>query len=345
MMKIVKVLIIGIIGAIVFDLIGIPIPWMLGPLVFNLIGQFFIKDLSMPKGLRNLGLIIVGYTIGSTFSYELFTGSALLWGFMIGINLLLIAFCFLLSYWVHKVGNVSWMTAVSCGIPGGLSQILAFAEDDKEVNLVAVTYFQVIRILTVIIFIPFLISGHFVQGIHVEWNVHDLPLLIVLFTGCGLSVMLGKKLRFPAYFIVLPILFVIFIQFTPIDVPSVPTDLNHIAQIFLGSYIGLLLKPHMLKLSKKLLLLGLGSAIILLIVTYGTSWILREALGMSFATSYLSTAPGGLDQMGLIASAVHAEVTVVVVFQLYRLLFIYFVIMPILYWVKGVKERGRIIEN
>ncbi|PKC51669.1 hypothetical protein RhiirA1_483226 [Rhizophagus irregularis] len=43
------------------------------PLVFNLIGQFFIKDLSMPKGLRNLGLIIVGYTIGSTFSYELFT--------------------------------------------------------------------------------------------------------------------------------------------------------------------------------------------------------------------------------------------------------------------------------
>jgi hypothetical protein len=43
-----------------------------------------------------------------------------------------------------------------------------------------------------------------------------------------------------------------------VETPELPGYLLHIAQLLMGAYIGLLLKPNMIKLGKKVLLLGVG---------------------------------------------------------------------------------------
>jgi uncharacterized membrane protein AbrB (regulator of aidB expression) len=51
---------------------------------------------------------------------------------------------------------------------------------------------------------------------------------------------------------------------------------------------------------------------------------------LSPSTGFLALAPGGMDQMGILAHVVHADLSMVTGYQLFRLFFIYFAVPPIL---------------
>lgn len=50
---------------------------------------------------------------------------------------------------------------------------------------------------------------------------------------------------------------------------------------------------------------------------------------LDFRTGFLSVVPGGLDQMGIIAASVHANVTIVTAFQLFRVLVVSVFLVPV----------------
>ena len=88
------VFIIALLGALLFNMLSLPIPWLIGPIFSVLIAQFFIKDrLRWPAVLRNTGLIIVGVAIGQQFDLALFTDFKSLLFFMVIVNILLFGFC------------------------------------------------------------------------------------------------------------------------------------------------------------------------------------------------------------------------------------------------------------
>ena len=115
------------------------------------------------------------------------------------------------------------------------------------------------------------------------------------------------------------------------------TSLLHFAQLFLGIYIGLLLKKEDIKLSKRHLFYSFFSSGILIIFALGISYLMQKQNNLSFATSFLSVVPGGLDQMTIIAASVHADVTIVTAFQLFRIFFLSVCIIP---FVKMIVNRG-----
>ena len=112
--------------------------------------------------------------------------------------------------------------------------------------------------------------------------------------------------------------------------PQIPGIIMDVAELLIGAHIGLMLKPHMIKLPVRILVGGIFSAFALIALTFGSSFFMSFALDTTFATSFLSTAPGGLDQMVLLANAVHADVSLVSMFQTFRLLFIFILIMPLM---------------
>ncbi|MFP3427062.1 AbrB family transcriptional regulator, partial [Pseudoalteromonas sp. SIMBA_162] len=85
-----------------------------------------------------------------------------------------------------------------------------------------------------------------------------------------------------------------------------------------------------IKLPMRILIAGILSAVALIVLTFGSSYLMSLIMKTSFTTSFLSTAPGGLDQMVLLADAVKADVALVSLFQTSRLLFIFILIMPLL---------------
>ncbi|MGN7476979.1 AbrB family transcriptional regulator [Solibacillus silvestris] len=333
------VFIIALIGALIFSALSLPIPWLIGPIFSVLIAQFFIKDrLSWPAVLRNAGLIIVGVAIGQQFDFALFSNFRSLVFFMIIVNLLLFAFCLGIAWVIARTTGLTFKTAVAANVPGGLSQLVLFAEEEGDVNLTAVTYFHIVRVLGVVLLIPFLVSGNIVGGasIPLTAEVWQVALLILL---SAVLVPIGQKLKLPVAHFLTPILIVILLKLFHIEAPTMPSDVLHIAQILIGAYIGLLLKPETLRLPMKVLVGGISSTVAMIVLTYGTSLLIAKFLDLSFATSFLSTAPGGLDQMGLLAAAVKADISVVTVFQLFRLLFIFLCVLPLIKWIYHAREK------
>lgn len=148
----------------------------------------------------------------------------------------------------------------------------------------------------------------------------------------GVLVPIGQKMKLPVAHFLTPIVVVILLKLLAIEATPMPSDVLNIAQLLIGAYIGLLLKPETLRLPVKVLAGGITSTLTMIAIAYVTSLFIAHYLDLSFATSFLSTAPGGLDQMGLLAAAVQADISVVTVFQLFRLLFIFLCILPLIKW-------------
>lgn len=325
----IPVFFIALLGALIFSILHFPVPWLLGSIFSVLISQFIVRgELSWPPVLRNTGLIIVGVAIGQQFDLSLFDGMGLLFIYMALLNIGLIVFAVILAVWTTKWTGMSIKTSLTGSIPGGLSQFVLFAEEEEDIDLAIVTFFHIIRVVAVVLVIPFIVSGHLVTG---GGQADSFNLwLIPVFGLAACSVWLGLKVKLPVAHFLTPVLLIIVIHTLGLKVPPVPVSLLHVAQLLIGAYIGLLLKPHMIRLPKKVLMAGVLNTAAFIVVTYFGSLAVQWLLGYSFATSFLSTAPGGLDQMGLLAAAVGADISVVTVFQLFRLLFIFLVVLPLL---------------
>ena len=313
MKAILKVFAIAFIGAIVFDFFHLPIPWLLGPIFTVLLSQFVVhSDFAWPPILRNTGLVIVGVAIGQQFDLSLFNGMGKLIIYMFVINGILLLCSVFLSIFISKWTDMTLKTSLTGSIPGGLSQLVLFAEEEQDIDLATVTFFHVVRVVAIVLVIPVIISGQVVTGGANDGVLSGSLVIVLILAAC--SVWLGKKCRLPVAHFLTPILFIIIVHLAGVETPTVPPSLLHVAQLLIGAYIGLLLKPHMIRLPKRVLAAGVMSAVALIGLTYGSSVLLQWSLGYSFATSFLSTAPGGLDQMGLLAAAVGADISIAVCF-------------------------------
>ena len=336
-----KVLLLSLFGGYIFSLLHIPIPWMLGPIVVVMLTQFFYKgSLKWSGKLRDLGVVIVGTVIGVQFNIDLFGMMGSILFYMLALNIILIGGAIGIAYLTSKWAKIPMKAAVLGAIPGGLGQIVVFAEEEKVEEIGVISYFQVIRLLLVVIFVPFIVAGQVIgsQSSNTKMTI-SLFVLIALAWACS---HLTKRIHLPVAFFITPIILLIVLQLaTPITMPPVPGIVMDIAQLLIGAHIGLMLKPHMIKLPMRILIGGIFSALALIALTFGSSFLMSYAMDATFATSFLSTAPGGLDQMVLLADAINAEVSLVSIFQTFRLLFIFLLIMPLMKIIYRWREKRK----
>ncbi|MEK4967511.1 AbrB family transcriptional regulator [Cytobacillus sp. FSL R7-0696] len=332
-LPIATVVIVAIAGVGIFQLLSFPMPWMLGSLFGVLLTQLIWKiPMKWPVMMRNIGLLIVGTAIGQLFTFHILVSMKDTLLFMLMLNISLSVCCFGLAYLLKIWAHIPFATAITASIPGGLSQLVIFAEEQENINVAIVTFFHVIRVLFVVGLIPIVVSltGEASESVIQSSNnvLHNIGLILL-----GLLFLpIGKKLRLPVPHFLTPVLMGLLLSLFKVDLAPMDSHLLHIAQLCIGAYIGLLLHPKSLRLPVRILIGGVSSAILLLIITFIIAEGMVLLFDMDFATSYLSTAPGGMDQMGLIATALQADATQVTIFQLFRMLFIYVVILPVLKW-------------
>lgn len=324
-----KAFLVGLAGAFLFVVLGAPVPWLLGPLFAVLTVQLFTPvSLKWHTRFRNLGLVIAGYVIGFAFTLEALQGMKQYFLAMLSINIAFFLLFIAISYLMAARTKVDHGTALTCCVPGGLSQIITFAEEQKGIDLTAVTFYHVLRVLLIVAIVPFIVasggSPHVEEPASANYSLYLIGLLVLCY-GAG---MVFKKFHVPTAYLLGPIFLIMCLNLMNVDVPSLPGSLLHLAQLFIGIYIGLLLRKENLKLTPRLIFYSFFSSVVLILFAFGLSFILQNQYGLSFATSFLSLVPGGLDQMGIIAASVHADVTVVTAFQLFRILFLSVFVVP-----------------
>jgi membrane AbrB-like protein len=335
--------VIAIVGGLFFVLIHMPIPWLLGSMTAVLIGsKVGTIQLYWPGYVRDTGLIIVGYSIGLSFTKSEIIEIIYQLPSMLLMTFILISFCAVIALLVSKLSGVDYPTVLIGSIPGGLSQMIVLAEEIKG-DVTVVTFLQVARLMMIILLIPFLIfsplfgaeklspSTNMVHMVSKQWDTL-FPNIIVFAIVSILCARLGQKVKLPTPYLLGPMIGTAIFTISGFPGPALTSTLLNISQFMIGGYIGLLLKPEKLNQKVKMITLAVISGIVMILVSMGLSLILIHMYRISSATSLLSLAPGGMDQMGIIAHEVHADLSMVTGYHLFRTFFIYFVVIYVLKW-------------
>ncbi|MED3562990.1 AbrB family transcriptional regulator [Bacillus xiapuensis] len=290
-----------------------------------------------PSWFRNAGLIIVGYSIGLSFSKNALIQILKQLPAMLMMTVLLVLFCAGIAFVVSKLTGVDYPTVLTGSIPGGLSQMIIFAEEVKGIDLTTVTFLQVARLMMIIFFVPFLVFGPIFQGtgkVSSESLFHTVQTpntsIIWLVIICVICAILAKRLKFPTPFLLGPILGTAIMNISGLHGPALPVSILDLSQFMIGGYIGLLLKPEKLQHKARVITLALISGMVMILGSLALSLLLISQEHISASTSFLSVAPGGMDQMGILAHEVQADLSMVTGFSIIQVVLYLFCGPPLL---------------
>ncbi|WP_219838055.1 AbrB family transcriptional regulator [Paenibacillus sp. R14(2021)] len=350
--SVITMLAITLAGAVLFKLIHIPLPWLLGPMFGALIGINAIPQrIAWPSPLRSTGMIIVGYTIGLSLTAAALQEMAGQLPYMLLMTVILLLYCGGIAYLVSKVSGMGFKTALMGSVPGGLSQILILAEETEGINITAVTVTQVIRLMMIVICVPLIVFSPILGQVQdaaavAAAAVHAgtpgwgglFPNLLLFIPVCIAGAFVGQRIKLPTAYLLGPALGTTALQLAGVHGPALPVAIINIAQLMIGTYVGLMLRPAQLPNKVRTLTLAVISGLLLIIGALGFSLLLTVLEpSISQSTGLLSLAPGGMDQMGIIAHAIHADLSIVAGYQLFRMFFIFFVVPPLLRLIFRIK--------
>lgn len=347
---IIKTALIGIIGVFLFRIIHAPVPYLLGPMLAMLVAnRVFHLQLHWPKQLQNAGLIVIGYSLGITFNQDVLKEMLHHIPLMLVLTTILFIISCIIAFFISKYGEMDYPTALTSSVPGGLTQIIAFAQEMEGINISTVTFFHAVRVIMIVFLVPFVVHLPFLQtenhsttNIQVHMDSVNWTHIIIYICLCTLAALLAKKIKIPASYLLGPIIITILCNLTFLSTSAMPPGLLNICQFVVGIHIGLLLHPESLQHKTKLFVLSISSSILLVFMTYLMSiFIMKDLQHTSVITGFLSLAPGGMDQMGIIGHEVKADVATITIYQLFRILYIYILIPPVLTIVlRRYQKRG-----
>lgn len=338
------------IGGILFCLIHTPMPWLLGSLTAVLIWRLTTgRSLYLPPIFFKVGLLLVGYLLGSSFTKETSLQMVQQLPLMVITTTIIVLISLVLAVLTARRTKLDTSSVVMGSVPGGLFQMLAICREIKGLDATIVVFIQMVRILSVTFIVPFLtihgIGRDFIPlqetpslgtSLDIQWYSYFLYGLVAIF-----GYIIGKRIGLPTSGLTGPLIATaLIIIIGGESAPPLPSSIIFLSQFVIGIHIGLLVKPeifrsHTLKTFGAYTLVG---SILLILFSLLLAVGLTAVVPMSLATAFLSTAPGGIAETGLTATAVHADLSMVSGYQLFRVLFILFVVTPILKrWV--IKEK------
>jgi len=323
---------------LLFDWIGIFLPWLLGPMVSLLLLRQYTKlEFEWPKLLRQIGLIFLGIQIGSSFTK---TSIELMWfdfPLMVLMTFSVVGVALLLSLLFMKMSGATIATSVLGSLPGGLSQMVLLSEEVKSANSTVVTLMQSFRIFVVVTVVPFL-TAFLPQGTNMkETALEDLSMFnlthFLIFIVIGTSFFVGmKKIHFPLPELMAPILSMAIVQFvTDHPVVEVPSIVLILSQIFVGAHLGLQLEKVRDQLSFRMFSAIIFTNLALIMFCAFISYILTVIHPQNTLLDFfISAAPGGIAEMSITALETGADLSTVTSFHLFRIFFILLVAGPVM---------------
>lgn len=330
LLRVWKTLLIGGAGGLLFFILNSPLPWLLGALVATVISIFLgVKNLWIPRSLRNIGLVIIGISLGLHMTADI-------WQTMTGhLGLMLLATCMTVliglgnAWLLHKIGKVDGITAVFSNIPGGLSEMVAVGQSVGG-NQQIITIFHSIRAVAVVLCVPFIVTwlphtpGASARTLGMEQVLGVSQTLLIVSIGL-LGAYLARRCSIPAPFLLGALLCTAFVslQTSWMGVNPELSDFLVIgAQIFIGVSIGLGFRKEDIRNHRRFFLLGLMQALLLILLVILLAVAMTYLTETSMATNLLAVAPGGIAEMSLTAMTLGADPLLVSAFQLFRVLFV-----------------------
>lgn len=312
---------IGGAGGLVFFLLGLPLPWMLGAMGLTTAAALSGLRVEMPRRVRNVFVPILGITLAGFFDLTVLAdpGHVLFPAMLVALYLLVTTWAGFHFY--HRVAGYDAPTACLASVPGGLSEIILVAEPLKaDVRAVALSHAA-----RLVIVIPVV-----VVGLRMSYGILDMPsgsdasrlgLADAAKLGaCAIAgFLLGRLVRLPAPQLFGPLLLGSVAYLTGWVEGAPPGWLVALAQVVLGVFIGVRFVG-----TRPRELIGIAKwsgvwVVFLLGIAASIGAVIAGLLGVPIRTAFLAFSPGGVAEISLLALASGADLDFVMTVQFLRI--------------------------
>ena len=319
----------GIVAGLAAYYLGLPLPWMLGPMMAATTAASFGMQIKQPKSWPLVALPIIGVMLGSRITAEIFEQAG---QFTLTLVLLVpfgAAACGVSFLFYRKFAGFDRVTAYYASMPGGLNDMMilgaAAGGDERRIGLA-----HAARVLCVIGFVALFFG--FVLGVRSanatrEWiGLTDLGVTqtVWMLGSVAVGIPLGKALRLPAAQMLGPMLVSGAVHIAGLVELPPPNILVIGAQIVLGVRIGTRFSGVPMRLILRDLGYGAVSSVLMIGVALAFAYLASELSGVAMTQSFLAFSPGGFIEMGLLALALGQEVAYVSFAHVVRILLVIF---------------------
>jgi uncharacterized protein len=325
----------GTLGGALFDVLALPLPWMLGALCVTMAAAMAGLPVQGPMRLRPGIVAVIGVLLGARFTPDVVqqVGQA---GITLAIlSVYLVAVAAVVVPFYRILGRQDWTTAYFAGMPGGLSEMIELGEA-RGADVPAIVLAHSLRIVLTIGLMAFVFRFLLGQDVGTAAAAPGPALgafdAVVLAASAIVGAVLGQKLRLPAPTFLGPLILSAAAHLAGVTESAPPTVLVNAAQVALGTILGC----RFLGIPPRAVLragaLCLGATVLTLGLAGLAALAMNRWADVGLDQGILALAPGGLTEMGLIALAINADVAFVALHHVARILIV-IVVAPVLFQV------------
>lgn len=333
---------IGAAGAGLFWVLGLPLPFLFGPMAACLVAALSGMNL---KGMGEVGTAartVLGVAVGASITPELF-------GLLPSMALTLALMPFYIAIigligvpFFHRLCGFDLVTSYYAAMPGGLQDMLAFGQEAGG-DIRALSLIHATRVLIIVTVAPWIMTSVYGAGLTQPIGVPaaDLPLheMAILAVAAIAGWKLFERLGLFGASIIGPLVLSAGLSLSGIVHVRPPAEAIMAAQYFIGLGIGVSYVGVTLAELRRVVSLGVVFVLILAVLTaIFTEIVYLAGLGKPLET-FLAFAPGGQAEMTVLAIVAGADLGFVVAHHLTRMVLV-ITCAPIAARVFGIR-KGR----
>ncbi|HMN22004.1 MAG TPA: AbrB family transcriptional regulator [Ottowia sp.] len=335
---------------------GVPVPWMIGPLLATALANSLGLPAHSLRTLRNIGQWTIAVVLGLYFTPEM--GALMLrlwWAVLLGVVWALLLGLGL-GRWLRRALQATLpglapaelrATSYFASSIGAASEMTLLAERaGARTDLVAAAHS--VRMAVVVLSVPFLMqwAKDYWQLQAVDMappapRVAEWPglLWLVLATGAGAALMRLARGANPWF--IGPLAVTVALTLSGIHWSAVPTHFSQAAQLLIGVSLGVRFSRAFWVAAPRWLAATAVGALALIALCLGFGAVLAWATGLHPMTLVLATSPGGLAEMAITAQVLQLGAPVVTAFQVCRLVAVLLLAEPVYRrWVAPIPPSG-----
>lgn len=319
--------VIGFGSGILFTILHLPLPWLLGPLTVCLFLTLARRPPTQPKFLVQPVRALLGVAIGASFTPALIDKL----GGMAGSILIMLPYMVIVTalgvLMLTQLAKFDKPTAFFASAPGGLADMVLMAEE-AGANLRHVTLVQAARLVAIVFLVPFWLQfgeGKPLGGaVPKTSHLADLLLIdaLIIFLIGWAGWRLGERVGLLGASIVGPMILSGLAHGFGLTTVKVPVEPLIFTQVTLGLVVGANFKGVSMRECITVLSWGFLFALILVATASALSLFVSRLTGIDATTLLLCYAPGGQNEMAILALILGIDVAIIALHHLVRVVFV-----------------------
>lgn len=290
-----------------------PLPWMIGPLLAMAAARFAGFELAAPRGGREVGQLLIGTALGLYFTPPVAREVFERWELLVIAAMFAALLAYAGAFFISWLSDTDRTTALFASVPGGAAEMTILGERfGGKIDRIAIA--QSLRILTVVVVVPFAFTALGVHGVDLYEQVKT-PFArsgLALLLACGGAV--GAVLwrcRLPNAWFLGPLAVVIALTANGVQWSAMPTVMTNIAQVLIGCALGSRFESAFLRRAPRFVAAVTASILAAMLLSALFATLLSHLADVPAPTMVLATAPGGIAEMCITAQVLQLGVPLV----------------------------------